>query len=197
MNQPLAPSLGNALEVAECMDVLCGEKGGPLAELSVSLGGVLLANAGLATDVEDGVARMVAALANGSAAEAFGKMVTAHGGPVKFIEEWRRFLPEASVIRPVKAARAGYISAIDGEALGLAVVGLGGGRQVESDVIDPAVGFSEVVRLGDRVEVGDNLLRLHASREDAAANAENAVRSAIVISDEMPDIPPLIHVRNR
>lgn len=197
MNQPLAPSLGNALEVAECMEVLCGDKGGPLAELSVSLGGVLLANSGLAADVEDGVAKMVAALANGSAAEAFGKMVAAHGGPVKFVEEWRRFLPEASVIRPVKATRAGYVSAIDGEALGLAVVGLGGGRQVESDVIDPAVGFSEVLRLGDRVEVGDTLLRLHASREDKAGDAEQAVLSAIVISDEMPDIPPLIHERNR
>ncbi|TCL10239.1 thymidine phosphorylase [Shimia isoporae] len=197
MNQPLAPSLGNALEVAECMEVLCGSKGGPLAELSVSLGGVLLANAKLATDVEDGVAKMVAALADGSAAEAFGKMVSAQGGPVRFVEEWRRFLPEASVIRPVKAKRAGYVSAIDGEALGLAVVGLGGGRQVESDVIDPSVGFSEVVRLGDRVEIGDNLLRLHAAREDKAEEVTAAVLSAIVISDEMPDIPPLIHERNR
>ena len=89
------------------------------------------------------------------------------------------------------------MSAIDGEALGLAVVGLGGGRQVESDVIDPAVGFSEVVRLGDRVAMGDTLLHLHASREDAAAAAEVAVRSAIALSDEMPDMPPLIHERNR
>ncbi|WP_270728942.1 thymidine phosphorylase [Shimia sp. Alg240-R146] len=197
MNQPLAPALGNALEVATCMEVLTGNTGGPVAELSVSLGGVLLANAGLAADVEAGVAQMVEALASGRAAEAFGGMVAAHGGPVKFVEEWRRFLPEASVIRAVKAPRTGYVGAIDGEALGLAVVGLGGGRQVESDVIDPAVGFSEVVRLGTRVEAGDTLLRLHAGREDKADAAEAAVLSAIALYDEKTDIPPLVHERNR
>ncbi|KPA21838.1 Thymidine phosphorylase [Shimia sp. SK013] len=197
MNQPLAPALGNSLEVAASMEVLTGGAGGAIAELSVSLGGVLLANTGLAEDVEAGVAKMVEVLASGRAADAFGKMVAAQGGPVKFVEEWQRFLPEASVIRPVKALRAGYVSAIDGEALGLAVVGLGGGRQVESDVIDPAVGFSEVARLGDRVELGDTLLRLHASREDKAEAAQAAVFSAITISDEMPELPPLVHERSR
>ncbi|MFY0662431.1 MAG: thymidine phosphorylase [Shimia sp.] len=197
MSQPLAPSLGNALEVAECMEVLCGAKGGPLAELSVSLGGVVLANAGLAADVEAGVAKMVAVLANGQAAERFGKMVSAHGGPMRFVEEWRRFLPEASVIREVKAPRDGFVTAIEGEALGLAVVGLGGGRMVESDVIDMAVGFSDVVRLGTAVKAGDPLLRVHASREDKADAAAVAVISAVDIGDQMPDMPPLIHERSR
>lgn len=197
MNQPLAPSLGNALEVAECMEVLCGAKGGPLAELSVSLGGVLLANAGLAADVEAGVTKMVEVLANGQAAERFGKMVAAHGGPMGFVEEWQRFLPEASVIREVKAPLDGYVTQIDGEALGLAVVGLGGGRMVENDVIDPAVGFSEVVRLGAQVKAGDPLLRVHASREDKADAAAAAVLAAMDIGDQMPDMPPLIHERSR
>lgn len=197
MNQPLAASLGNALEVAECMKVLCGQNGGPLAELSVSLGGVLLANAGLAADVEEGVARMLDTLSSGKAAEIFGRMVAAMGGPIRFTEEWQRFLPEASIIREIKAPQAGIVQAIDGEALGLAVVGLGGGRQVESDVINPAVGFSDVVRLGDTVQAGQPLLRLNAAREDAAAAAEVAVRKAIVIGEGMPDIPPLVHERSR
>ncbi|MBO9400174.1 thymidine phosphorylase [Shimia sp. R9_3] len=197
MNQPLAASLGNALEVAECMKVLCGQSGGPLAELSVSLGGVLLANAGLAADAEEGVARMLGALSSGKAAEIFGRMVAAMGGPMRFTEEWQRFLPEAPIIREIVAPHAGVVQAIDGEALGLAVVGLGGGRQVESDVIDPAVGLSDVVRLGETVQAGQPLLRLHAAREDAAAVAEAAVRKAIVIGEGMPDIPPLIHERSR
>ena len=127
MNQPLAPSLGNALEVAECMEVLCGSKGGPLAELSVSLGGVLLANAGLAADVEAGVAKMVEVLANGQAAERFGRMVAAHGGPMRFVEAWQRFLPAGSVISAVEAPRDGLGTAIEGTALGPAVVWRGGG----------------------------------------------------------------------
>ncbi len=197
MNQPLAASLGNALEVAECMKVLSGQYGGPLAELSVSLGGVLLANAGLVANVEEGVARMLEALSSGKAAEIFGRMVAAMGGPIRFTEEWQRFLPEASIIREIKAPQAGIVQAIDGEALGLAVVGLGGGRQVESDVINPAVGLSDVVRLGDTVQAGQPLLRLHAAREDAAAAAEVAVRKAIVIGEGMLDIPPLVHERSR
>ena len=197
MNQPLAPSLGNALEVAEVMQVLTANGGGALAELSVSLGGVLLANAGVATDVEDGVARMVAALADGRAAEQFGRMVAAMGGPVQFTENWQRFLPEAPVIREVEAKTSGYVAGINGEALGLAVVGLGGGRQVESDVVNPAVGFSEVVRLGQWIEKGQPVMRLHAAREDAAQRAEQIVREAITIGPDAPKMPPLIHERLR
>ena len=101
------------------------------------------------------------------------------------------------MIREVKAPRDGFVTAIEGEALGLAVVGLGGGRMVESDVIDPAVGFSEVVRLGTQVRAGDPLMRVHASREDKADVAAQAVLEAIDIGEQMPDMPPLIHERTR
>lgn len=197
MNQPLAPSLGNALEVADCMDVLTGAKGGPLADLSIALGGVLLANTGLAADIEAGAAQMLAVLKDGRAAERFGRMVAAVGGPVQFVENWRRFLPEATVIREVYATQDGYITQMDGEALGLAVVALGGGRQVESDVVDPSVGFSDVVRLGDRVFKGQPLLRIHAAREDAAQRAAQTVLQAITVGSAAPVVPPLVHERIR
>lgn len=197
MNQPLAPALGNALEVAECMEVLCNNRSGPLATLSVALGARLLASAGMAADVADGAQKMSEVIANGAAAEVFGRMVAAMGGPTGFAQDWQRYLPEAPIIREVNAPKAGYVTDIDGEALGLAVVGLGGGRQVESDVINPAVGFSDVLPLGTRVEVGTPLLRLHAAREDAASVAEKAVKNAIVIGDTMPDIPPLIHEKDQ
>jgi thymidine phosphorylase len=192
MSQPLAPALGNALEVAECMRVLAGRPGGPLADLSAALGGVVLAQAGLAGDAEDGADKIAATFADGRAAEHFGRMVAAMGGPVRFVEDWARFLPEAPVIREVPAPSAGHVRSMNGEALGLAVVGLGGGRQVETDVIDPAVGLSDVVRLGARVEKGAPLARVHAAREDAADRAVAACIAAIGIGDA-PDLPPLIH----
>lgn len=195
MNEPLAPALGNALEIAEVMAVLCEGKTGPLLELSCALGGVLLNNAGLAKDVEDGAQMIAASVQNGTAAEAFGKLVYLQGGPVEFAENWRRFLPEATVIREVTAANSGYVSEIDGQALGLTVVGLGGGRQVETDVIDPAVGLSDVVRLGAKVQKGQPLLRVHASREDLAEQAAEEVRAAIRISAKKPDSTPLIYER--
>src|SRR5690606_29778408 len=74
MNQPLAPALGNGLEVAACMEVLCERRGGPLADLSVALGGALLANAGLVADVAAGEAALRAAIGDGRAAERFATM---------------------------------------------------------------------------------------------------------------------------
>ncbi len=195
MNQPLAPALGNALEVAEAMKVLTGQAGGALLDLSVALGGVVLAAAGLATDADAGAGLLCAAIRDGRAAERFGRMVVAQGGPVRFVEDWARFLPEAVVIREVPAREAGYVTAMDGEALGLAVVALGGGRQVETDRIDPSVGLAQVVRLGQKVSPGAPLAVIHAAREDAARAAEAAVRAAITISPEPVAEPALIRER--
>ena len=192
MNQPLVPSLGNALEVAEVMRVLRGDAQGPIIDVAAALGGVLLANGGLAKDVQAGADAIVNAIRSGAAAEVFGKMLAALGGPVSFVENWQRFLPEATVIRAVKAPGAGYVTAIDGEALGLAVVDLGGGRKIESDEVNPAVGLSEVVRLGQQVVKGQTLAVVHAVRSDQADQAVRAVLGAITFSGSRPKVPEQI-----
>tara|TARA_R110002049_G_scaffold29972_5_gene102143 strand:+ start:16100 stop:17404 length:1305 start_codon:yes stop_codon:yes gene_type:complete len=192
MSQPLVPSLGNALEVAEVMRVLTGSVRGPIVEVAAALGGVLLANGGLAKDAQAGADAIIAAIADGRALERFGRMLAAMGGPVGFAEDWQRFLPEATVMRSVPAPRAGYVTAIDGAALGLAVVDLGGGRVVEADQIDPAVGLSDVVRLGDAVQQGQSLAMVHAARPGAADLAAAAVQAAITIGDAPEPVPALI-----
>lgn len=192
MSQPLVPSLGNALEVAEVMRVLTTAQRGPIVDVAAALGGVLLANSALVADVQDGADAIAKAIRNGAAAERFGKMIAALGGPVGFVESWQRFLPEASVIREVKAPADGYVRAIDGEALGLAVVDLGGGRKVENDRINPAVGLSDVVRLGARVRKGQTLAVVHATRSDHADSAAAAVVGAITLGASRPKLPGLI-----
>jgi thymidine phosphorylase len=192
MDQPLAASLGNALEVAEVMRVLQGSVSGPLATVSAALGGLLLAGCGLADGVQEGADRIAAALRDGSAAERFGRMIAALGGPVNFVDNWSRFLPEANVIREVEVRSRGYVTKIDGEALGLSVVALGGGRQVETDRIDPSVGLSGIVRLGDELRPGQPLCTVHAAREDVARKIEAQVRAAITIAPDRIDPPDLI-----
>ncbi|MFP4451452.1 MAG: thymidine phosphorylase, partial [Rhodosalinus sp.] len=194
MSQPVAPALGNALEVAEALRVLAGGARGRLFEVSAALGGEALALAGLAADAEAGAGRIAEAIRRGAAADRFGRMVAAMGGPVAFVEDWARFLPEAPVIREITATEAGHVAAIDGEALGLAVVDLGGGRRVERDRVDPAVGLSEVVELGARVERGQALARVHAAREAQAEAAVQAVRAAIRLG-AAPEAPPMVHAR--
>ena len=192
MNQPLVPSLGNALEVAEVMRVLRGEVQGPLVELACVLGGGLLAGAGLARDAQTGGAQIRAAIEDGRAAERFGAMIAALGGPVRFVEDWQRFLPEATVVREVLAREECVVQAIDGEALGLAVVNLGGGRMFESDTIDGAVGLSGVVRLGSVVRKGQPLAVVHAARPAQADRAVTAVRAAIALGAARAVLPELI-----
>ncbi|WP_411352619.1 thymidine phosphorylase [Leisingera aquaemixtae] len=195
MNQPLAPALGNALEVAEVMRVLTGGESGPLAEITAILGGELLAHAGLAADAAEGAAKIAATLADGRAADRFARMITALGGPADFAGRWQDHLPGAEVIREVQAPSTGHIAAMNGEALGLAVVALGGGRMVESDRIQPGVGISDIVRLGQQVGAGDTLARIHAASDDAAATAEAAFLAAISIGEAPRSLPPLVHER--
>lgn len=192
MNQPVAPALGNALEVGEAMRVVTGATSGPLARLTTTLGGLALFNAGLCADTDQGEAMIARTLSNGAAAEKLGQMIAAMGGPIQFADAWHRFLPEATVIREVTADHDGYVSAMDGEAMGLAVIGLGGGRQVESDHIDPSVGLSDVLPLGTRVSKGQPLLRIHAARTEQVEPAETTLRKAIGISTSRPDLQPLI-----
>ncbi|MGI3168614.1 thymidine phosphorylase [Pseudooceanicola sp. C21-150M6] len=192
MSQPLAPALGNALEVAASCAVLTGEAEGPLLELTAMLGGVVLAGAEMAKDVGRGHRMILDAIASGKAAEHMGRMVAAMGGPVQFMENYARFLPEATVIREIPAPQDGYIGAMDGQALGLAVVDLGGGRKVETDHIDHAVGLSDMLPLGTPVKKGQALGRVHASRMDQASQTVKAVQAAITITEAEPDVPELI-----
>jgi thymidine phosphorylase len=122
-------------------------------------------------------------------------MVAALGGPADFVERYPDRLPAARVVRDVVADRTGFVTAIDGEALGHAVVRLGGGRLRGGDRINPSVGLSEIMPLGEPVEAGEAVARVHAASAEDAERAAAAVRSAIAIAEEEPEEPPLIHER--
>jgi len=137
----------------------------------------------LAQALVETTAKLSQVIANGQAAEIFGRMVAAMGGPLAFVDTPERFLPEAPVIREITAQTSGVVTGFDGEALGLVIVALGGGRQVESDVVNPAVGLSDVVPAGTAVTKGQPLARVHAARESQADAAIASVRAAIIVGD--------------
>ena len=128
MNEPLASAAGNAVEVMNAVDFLKGNPDRRLHEVTVALGGELLASGGLAVDDADGCKKIEAAFASGRAAEIFGRMVAALGGPADFLEKPEKHLKAAPVIRPVMADGTGTVTEIDTRAVGIAVVALGGGR---------------------------------------------------------------------
>lgn len=194
MDEPLAPALGNAVEVGVCMEVLSGNRlAAPrLHDLTVALGARLLALHGEAESAAE--KKLKDAISSGRAMTHFSEMIALMGGPPNMADDWRTHLPKARVIGDVAAPEAGYISAIDGEALGLVVVGLGGGRRVESDRINPAVGLTDVVSLGAKIAQNQPLCTIHAASDEAAEEAAQAILQAITIGKK-PDIQPLIRER--
>ncbi|WP_430448129.1 thymidine phosphorylase [Rhodophyticola sp.] len=196
MSQPAAKAAGNALEVIEVMEALTGSSvGTSLHRLTVALGGEVLALGGLAADAADGEGRIAAALSSGQAAERFGEMVAALGGPADFVERWRDRLPAARVMMDVHPGEPGHVAAIDTRALGEAVVHLGGGRLVATDQLDPGVGLSDIAPIGARVDGERPLARIHAATEEAARAQAGRIRDAYVLAERAPDSPPLIHER--
>src|SRR5690606_25042507 len=128
---------------------------------TAALGGEVLALAGLAADAADGEGRIVQALETGAAAERFGEMVAAQGGPMDFVDRWPDRLPAAPVMMEVPALEDGFVTAIDGEVLGHAVVHLGGGRLREGDRVNPSVGLSDLAGLGEEAGTGVPLAMVH------------------------------------
>ena len=196
MSQPLATAAGNSLEVIEVMETLTGTSvNTALWDLTVALGGEALALAGLAADPRDGEGRIAEALQSGAAAEIFGRMVAAQGGPADFVERWPDRLPSAPVVLEVPALADGFVARIDGEALGHVVVHLGGGRLREGDKVNPSVGLSDLAGVGEEMGAGVPLAMVHAATEDAARAAVRAVQVAYVISEVAPAEPALIQKR--
>jgi thymidine phosphorylase len=193
MDQPLASAAGNACEVRAAIDYLTGAHREPrLHAVVVALGGEMLRLGGLAASAAEGEARIEAALASGAAAERFGRMVVAHGGPANLLERAPAVLPAAPVIRPVRARQAGIVAGIATRAVGLAVVGLGGGRTCSADPVDPRVGFTALLPVGAAVDPDTPLGVVHAASDADADRGAAALLAAYGIADRAPPPRPAV-----
>jgi thymidine phosphorylase len=185
MDQPLASAAGNALEVRHAVDHLTGRKRDErLDDVVVALGAEMLLLGRLASDGGAARTRIEVALTSGAAAERFGAMVAALGGPPDVLERPETYLPEAPVRLSIMAERPGFVASIDARAIGLAVVALGGGRRKPTDTIDPLVGLSDLARLGSKTD--RPLAIVHARTEPAALEAAEALRRAYRIAEDQP-----------
>ncbi|QIA64122.1 thymidine phosphorylase [Vibrio astriarenae] len=190
MNQVLASSAGNAVEVREAVQFLTGEYRNPrLFEVTMALCAEMLVLAKLATDSDDARSKLQAVLDNGKAAECFVKMVSGLGGPADFVENYDNYLGKAEIIKPVYAEQAGVVSAMDTRAIGMAVVGMGGGRRVATDKIDYVVGFDQFIRLGEVADETKPLAMIHARTEAQWQEAAQALKAAIKVGGDYQPTP--------
>jgi thymidine phosphorylase len=196
MNQVLGRTAGNAVEVRESIDHLTGAASDArLREVTLALSAELLRLGGVAADEQSARAAAQRALDGGGAAERFAAMVAELGGPADLLEDPERHLPSAPVTVEAQPAEPGSVAAIDVRAVGLAVVGLGGGRVRETDPVDHAVGLTEVAAPGERVGPGERPLALVHARTDAdAERAATALREAYTLGDPEPEQPIVVEV---
>jgi len=192
MDQPIGRAAGNALEIAESVELLRG--GGPAdaRELTLRLAVPMLTLSGAAPDGAAARALLEAKLSSGAALETFARMVEAQGGDARVAEAPEKVLPQAPAILDVPAPRAGFVARADADGIGRAVLLLGGGRRAVTDAIDPAVGVSGLRKAGEAVAAGEPLLRLHArTRAEAEALVPQAL-AAFDLSDAPVAPPPLV-----
>jgi thymidine phosphorylase len=190
MDRCLGHSAGNALEVHEALALLTGaRKDARLREVSLALSAELLRMSGQAEGATDARSRVERALDSGAAAERFARRVSALGGPHDLLERPAHHLRASSVQRPVHLSRPGTIASIDARALGLAIIALGGGRTHPAQAIDHAVGLSEVLGPGERVDAEQPFAIVHARSEADLAAAARALEAAVCVSDEAPSTP--------
>ena len=191
MDQPLGCAVGNALEVREAIAVLRGEERGELLELCLTLGSLMLCEAGMAADVEAGREALLRTVADGSALRKLAALVEAQGGDARAVFA-PELLPAAPIQREVPAAENGYVRHIRAEAVGLVSMQLGGGRAKKGDTIDHRVGVVLKKKVGDAVSAGESLGTVHAADPEKAAAAEALLRGCFVLSDEPVEKPAFI-----
>jgi pyrimidine-nucleoside phosphorylase len=192
MSQPLGSAVGNALDVLEAVEVLRGQRPGRLTDLAVEFA-VAAQSSLLGTDDAEARRRAEEALSSGEAAEAFRRMVEAQGGDPRVIDDPAEVLPRAAVTVPIEPDVAGYLAAVDAEAVGRTAVALGAGRLRKGDPIDPAVGIVLRAKVGDRLEPGQPIGEVHARDEKIAGAAIAAVNAALTSSETPISPPPLVH----
>ena len=158
MDQVLASSAGNAVEVREAVEYLNGTYRNPrLHEVTMELCAEMLMLGKLATSIDEAKEKLQTVLDSGKAAKVFANMVTALGGPSDFMEKYDEYLDKAEIIRPVYAETSGFVQSMDTRAIGMAVVAMGGGRRKPTDSIDYAVGFSKFIAINDEVNERDTI----------------------------------------
>ncbi len=196
MNQVLATSAGNAVEVREAVRYLTGEYRHPrLHEVTMALCAEMLLSGGLAATETEARTKLQQVLDNGKAVEVFARMVAALGGPADFVENYDSHLEKAEIVRPVYASSSGIIQQIDTRALGMAVVALGGGRLRAANEIDYAVGLTEVISLGELADSTRPVAWVHARSEAQFEQTAAVIRNAIQVGEVSMTLPPSVYRR--
>ena len=196
MNQPLGGAVGNSLEVQECIQILRGEANEaarPVLDLSLELCAHMLMLANVEQTIEAARARLEEVLRSGKALECLQSNIAAQGGDPRVCDAPGSFLPLVSETIKVESPRPGFITRVDTTEIGHAIAAIGGGRVRIDDTVDPTVGFTSELKLGDEVRAGDAIGIVYCADATAAAGAARRIQAAYEIGDAPAnELPKLV-----
>ncbi len=199
MDEPLGWAVGNALEVAECVEILRGEVApcsARLVRLCVELAARMLLVGKVEQDLGVAKARCERSLQNGSALEAFRRMVRLQGGDDAFLDDLSR-LPQATIQKEVRAPSDGWIASCDAMLAGRACCLLGAGRECVSSPIDPSVGVALRKKRGEAVVRGEAWADIHGNEPERVDQAADLLEQALAVSADEPRPRELILAEER
>lgn len=196
MDQPLGRAVGNALEVTEAVALLRGRAPPDLTEVTFALSAEMLVLGRKATNGEQARAQLQEAVRNGAALRKLQEIVRWQGGDPGAIED-PSLLPQARGTMEVLAPSPGFAVAIDAEAVGLAAMALGAGREKVDSTIDPAVGIVLLKKAGDAVAEREPLARIHYNRAERVEDVKVRILRAFRLEPTPPEPRPLILERLR
>ena len=193
MDIPLGCAIGNSLEVKEAIETLKGNGPADLTEISIALASAMTHFA-VGIPLDEAEARAREAIKDGSALKKFKEWIGAQGGDVRLIDDPSLF-KNAEVCFDLKANENGFIGQMNAEMIGIAAMELGAGRRTKDDVIDYSAGIILKKKYGDAVKEGDVIATLYTSDDLKLSEAENILRRAVTVADEMPGPEALIYDR--
>jgi len=192
MDQPLGRAVGNALEVKEAIETLQGKGPEDLYELCLKLGAQMLVLSKVVEDEEEAIARLKEVVEKGLALEKFKEFIQRQGGDPAVVDN-PDLLPKAKYVIDVKTEEGGYIKHIEAVEVGMSALELGAGRENKDSVIDLAVGIELFKKVGDRVEAGDTIARIHSNDEAKTEKALERLLNAYTYSEKEVEPSELIY----
>ena len=194
MDQVLGRSVGNAIEVIECIDFLKEPHNADqrLLELTLELSAYMLQLSGLEPDLDSARSKSKISLESGKVASIFGKMISELGGPTDIIENPEKHLKPMPLICPIESKSSGYISGVDAREIGVSMIYLKAGRTKSSDPIDHGVGLSEIAGKGEWVSKGEPLALAHCRNQDQLDFLQSKIPSFIQMDEIKPKLTSVV-----
>jgi pyrimidine-nucleoside phosphorylase len=185
MSNPLGNTVGNWIEILECIDCLQGKVSGPLKDVTLQLAGAMLFLAQKAESIQAGVEQCKILLENGTAWQKFLDIVSVQGGDIGYLEHPEKY-PKAKFQKDYYAQNDGWIHGINALDVGLAAVELGAGRQKVNDRIDPVAGISLHANRGAPTKKGEPIFTIFTNRKHSLDGVYTRLQNAIDIKDDQP-----------